>query len=83
MHHSLIIMAMASDRHRFCLCGALTEHPSGLCRKCHARMTWRRHNTRPRRRTIRRRSGRQARDRARVLAFAASMFNPTRKEADL
>ena len=81
MHHSLIIMAMAGDRRRFCPCGAVTEHPSGLCRKCHARMTWRRHNTRPRRRTTRRRSGRQARDRARVLA--ASMFHPTGKEADL
>jgi hypothetical protein len=79
MHYPLIIMAMASDRRRFCPCGAVTEHPSGLCRKCHARMTWRRHNTRPRRRTGHRRSGRQAR----VLALAASMFHPTEKEADL
>jgi hypothetical protein len=83
MHHPLITMAMADDRRRFCPCGAVTEHPSGLCRKCHARMTWRRHNTRPCRHTVRRRSGRQARDRARVLAFAASMFRPTEKEADL
>jgi hypothetical protein len=83
MHHLLIAMAMAADRRRFCPCGAVTEHPSGLCRKCHARMTWRRRNTRPRRRTTRRRSGRQARDQARVLAFAASMFHPTGKEADL
>lgn len=83
MNHPLIVMTMADDRRRFCPCGAVTEHPSGLCRKCHARMAWRRHNTRPRRRTVRRRSGRLARDRARVLAMAASRFRPIGKEADL
>jgi hypothetical protein len=78
MQHPLIVTAVATtDRRRSCPCGAVTEHPGGLCRKCHARMAWRRHNTRLRRRTVRRRSGRRARDRARVLALAASMFRST------
>jgi CDGSH-type Zn-finger protein len=82
MHYSITI-ALAEDGHRFCRCGAASEHPYGMCRKCHARMTWRRHKTRPRRRTVRRRSGRLARDRARILTFAKSSFRTTGKEADL
>jgi len=83
MHHRPNAMAIADSPRRFCPCGAVTEHPSGLCRKCHARMTWRRHKARPRRRTVRRRSGRPARDRARLVAYAASMSGPTGTEADL
>ena len=82
MRYSITI-ALAEDRRRFCACGAATEPPYGMCRKCHARTTWRRHNTRPRRHTVRRRSGRLARDRARALALTASMFRKVGKEADL
>ena len=82
MRYSITI-ALAEDRRRFCPCGAVTEQPYGMCRKCHARMTWRRHKTGPRRRTGRRRSGRLARDRARAFAFTVSMFRQTGEEADL
>lgn len=82
MRYSITI-ALAEDRRRFCPCGAVTEHPYGMCRKCHARMTWRRHKTQSRRHTVGRRSSRLARDRARALAFAASRFRPTGTEADL
>ncbi len=82
MNHSIAI-AVAEDRRQFCPCGATTEHPPGLCRKCRARMTWRRRNAQPRRRTARRRLGRRARDRARALASSASTFRATEEEADL
>ena len=82
MNHPLIIIAMAEDQRRFCPCGATTEDPYWLCRKCHARTEWRRRNAQPGRRNARRRSGRQARDQARVLAFAESMFRATGKGTD-
>lgn len=82
MRYSITI-ALAEDRRRFCPCGAATEHPYSMCRKCHSRMTWRRHKTQSRRRAVRRRSGRLARDRARALTLAASTFRNAGKEVDL
>ena len=83
MNHPLITIVIAEHQRRSCPCGAAAEHAYGLCRKCHARMEWRRRNARPRRRNARRRSGRRARDRARVLASTASMFRATGNEVDL
>jgi hypothetical protein len=80
--HPFIAIAHAEDQCRFCPCGASPESARGLCRKCCARMTWRRHNARPRRRFARRRFGRRARDRARILSDT-TMFDPTGTEARL
>lgn len=73
--HSSLIFLLAEDWHRrSCPCGAISEHPYGLCRKCHARMTWRRRTAETTRRAARRRRrGRQVRERARLVALAASM----------
>lgn len=81
--HPFIAIALAEDRRRFCPCGASAESARGLCRKCRARTAWRRHNTRPRRRFARRRFGRRARDRARILSDATTMFDPAGTEARL
>ena len=49
-----LIAALADERRRQCPCGAVAERPDRLCRKCHARMTWRRKTTRTSRRAARR-----------------------------
>jgi hypothetical protein len=78
--HTTLVPLLTGDRHRQnCPCGAVPEHPYGLCRKCHARMTWRRRTTDNVRRAARRqRRGRSTRGRARMLAFAASMTRANR-----
>lgn len=81
MHPSLIA-AIAVYRHHQCPCGAATEQPYSLCRKCHARMAWRRHHTRTSRRAARRMASRQARDGARILAHAMSVLGVTSKGAE-
>lgn len=78
-----IIIALTEDRRRSCACGAAAGPSRGLCRKCQGRMAWRRRNARPRRRYARRRSGRQARDRARNLSFLTSRFRLAGAEAGL
>jgi hypothetical protein len=82
MHPSLIA-ALVEDRRRSRPCGAVPQHPYGLCRKCHARMEWRRRNAQPARYTARRRRGRQARECARILALATSMFRASGRGADI
>jgi hypothetical protein len=42
--HPDFTAALARERHRQCPCGAVTERPGTLCRKCQARMAWRRRN---------------------------------------
>jgi hypothetical protein len=80
MHPTTLVPLLTEERHRqTCPCGAVSEHPYGLCRKCHGRMTWRRRTTDNARRAARRqRRGRSARERARVLAFAASIVRANR-----
>jgi hypothetical protein len=72
--HPELIAALAAVRYRQCPCGAATDKPDSLCRKCHARMAWRRKTTRTSRRTARRLATRQAREGARILAIAMSLL---------
>lgn len=78
--HPTLVPLLTEDRHRqSCPCGAVPEHPYGLCRKCQARMTWRRRTAdAPRRAARRQRRGRSAREHARMLALAASMVRANR-----
>jgi hypothetical protein len=74
--HPDLLAALADDRRRRCPCGAVTEHSYSLCRKCHARVLWRRKTTRTSRRTSRHLAARQARAGARRFAHAMSLLNP-------
>ena len=79
--HPNLIAALAEDRCKVCPCGAVTGQPCGLCRRCLARMGWRRCTSHPSRHTVRRRSDRPARDRAWIYAVAASMLRTMGKGA--
>jgi hypothetical protein len=81
--HPDIILTIAQHQTRSCPCGAAAEYRYGMCRKCYAGMVWRRRQAGPARCAARRRRGRQSRERARVLAFAQSMFRASGKGADL
>lgn len=59
MHHPYLLAALAEDRRRLCPCGAVAERPGALCRKCSARIAWRRKTTWTSRRTTRRRPVRE------------------------
>jgi len=74
MDHPRLIAALADDRRRPCPCGAVTEQLDRLCRKCHARMAWRRKTTRTSRRTARRLAARQANEGTRILASAMALL---------
>jgi hypothetical protein len=78
--HPTLVSLLAEERHRQnCPCGAVSEHPYALCRKCHARMAWRRRTTDNARRAARRqRRGRSTGERARMLALAVSMVRTNR-----
>jgi hypothetical protein len=77
------IQKISENQHQSCPCGAVAEHPYGLCRKCHAGMTWRRRDAGTARHASRRRRGSQARERGRILALATSMFRTSSKGGDL
>jgi hypothetical protein len=72
--HPHLIAALAEYRRQQCPCGAATQQPYGLCRKCYARMVWQRHHSRSSRRTARRLAHRQARRGARRFAHALSLL---------
>jgi hypothetical protein len=78
--HPTLVPLLTEDRHRQnCPCGAVAERPYGLCRKCHARMTWRRRTVDTAHRAARRqRRGRSARELARMLTLAASIVRANR-----
>jgi hypothetical protein len=79
MHPALVSLLTEDWQRQNCPCGAVPEHPYGLCRKCHARMTWRRRTTDTARRAARRqRRSRSTHDRAHMLALAASMIRANR-----
>jgi hypothetical protein len=59
--HPDLIAPLVRDRFRTCPCGARTDQTFGLCRKCHARVIWRRRRTPHRRRMTRRLARRGAR----------------------
>lgn len=42
--HSALITALVTARRHTCPCGARNDEPYGHCRKCLARITWRRHH---------------------------------------
>jgi hypothetical protein len=68
--HTDLLAPPAEGRRRQCPCGAVTEHSYHLCRKCRARIVWRRKTTRTNRRMARRLAARQARAGARTFAIA-------------
>jgi hypothetical protein len=80
--HPDLIAALAEDRRKSCPCGAVAEPSWELCRKCIARITWRRRTRRPYRRAIRRHVGRQIPDRMGVFAPTTSIFRATGKGAE-
>ena len=79
--HTNLIAALAEDRRKSCLCGAVTGQSHHPCRTCLARLVWRRFTNRPPRSTIRRLVDRQARAWARAFAAAASMLRILSKGA--
>jgi len=74
MDHPRLIAVLADERGRQCPCGAVAEQPERLCRKCHARMTWRRKTTRTNRRATRRLAALQAHEGTRILASAMALL---------
>ena len=48
MNHQILVAALAEDRRRRCPCGAVAQHPQGLCRACQAVAAWRRETQRTR-----------------------------------
>ena len=74
MDHPKLIAALADDQRRQCPCGAITVQSERLCRKCHARMTWRRKTTRTSRRAARRLAAHQAHESTRILASAMELL---------
>jgi hypothetical protein len=77
MHY--LITVLAEDRRRHCPCGAVADQSYGLCRKCHARMVWRRKITRASRHAARRQAAVHG---ARLLASAISLLQATSKGAE-
>lgn len=80
--HPEIIAMIATERHRRCPCGAVAERPGTLCRKCQARMAWRRRYDATSRRAARRIVRRQARNSARLLAGALALLSTSDKEVE-
>lgn len=74
MDHPRLIAVLADDRRRQCPCGAVAEQSERLCRKCHARMTWRRKTTRTSRRAARRLASHQAHESTRIFASAMELL---------
>ena len=73
MHNLALIVALAAQRRRQCPCGAVSERPFGICRKCQARNAWRRKTATPRRKATRGRSARRVHDGARLLADVVAL----------
>src|SRR5262249_21182671 len=66
--HPYLTLAPDAQRHRTCPCGAVAEGTHGLCRKCQARIAWRRKAMRKNGRGARRLAARHARTFVRLLA---------------
>jgi hypothetical protein len=76
--HLQLAIALASARRYTCPCGACADEAYGYCRKCRARITWRRHHRHP----SRRRTGRLARRVVRAFSPPASTRPPNTRPAD-
>jgi hypothetical protein len=74
MDHPKLIAVLADDQHHHCPCGAVAEQSERLCRKCHARMAWRRKTARTSRRAARRLAAHQAHEGTRILASAMALL---------
>jgi hypothetical protein len=81
MLHAYLATALAADRRRQCPCGAVAERQNSLCRKCQARVAWRRKALRKSRHGSRRLATRHARTFVRLLADAMYRTS-TRKGGD-
>jgi len=79
--HPNLIAALARDRRRSCLCGAVTGQPYGPCRRCLARMDWRRCTHGSSRRAVHRRARQQTRGPAWIFAVAMFMLRTIGKGA--
>ena len=79
MNHPKLIAALAEDQRRHCPCSAVAEQSERLCRKCHARMAWRRKTTRTSRRAARRLAAHQAHEGTRILASAMARLQTISK----
>jgi hypothetical protein len=79
MHHPRLIAVLAQDRRRQCPCGAVADRPYSLCRKCQARVAWRRKAMRTRRRAARRAVARYG---ARFWADTLSLLQINSKGCD-
>lgn len=80
MNQPRLIAALADDRHRQCPCGAVAERPDRLCRKCRARLLWRRKTTRTSRRAARRLAAHQAHEEGtRIFASAMALLQAISK----
>jgi len=82
MSHPDLIAALADVRRHQCPCGAVADQHDRLCRKCHARMAWRRRTTRTNRRAPRRLAARQAHEGTRILASAIALLRTVSKGAE-
>jgi hypothetical protein len=81
MHNLALIVALVEARRRQCPCGAVAERPDGLCRKCQARVAWRRKVIRTPRRANRRHT-RHVRDVADQVADSMSRRRASSKEVE-
>jgi hypothetical protein len=77
--HPNIAIALINSRRDTCPCGAHADEPYGYCRKCLARIAWRRHHRRTPRR---RRAGTLVRRVARIFNPSASTGRPNTRPAD-
>ena len=82
MPHPEFIAALAEVRRHQCPCGAASGQHDRLCRKCQARMAWRRRTTRTNRRASRRLAARQAHEGTRILASAIALLRTVSKGAE-
>jgi hypothetical protein len=81
MNHPMLVAALAADHRRHCPCGAVTQRPSSLCRKCRAATTWPRETVRMSCRT----NPSRTRDRtakARFFTWIASLLQNISKGAE-
>jgi hypothetical protein len=72
--HPNLTVALAEDRRSSCTCDTATGQLYDLCRRCRARMVWRRCTGRPPRRSVHHRADRRTRDRAWIFAMATSIL---------
>ena len=79
MDHPRLIAAIVDATRRQGPCGAVAEQLDRLCRKCQARMAWRRRTTRTSRRAARRLAAHQAHEGTRILASAMAVLQTISK----